>query len=225
MKEPAPVFKGFLIGISVYLLWLISLLFLLNQSVTEFSWWIIPAIFLQAHLYTGLFITAHDGMHGTISPNKKLNNFVGLMCTASYALFSFKKLNVAHHKHHDHVGEDEDPDVHRKALIPWYFTFMFNYLSIMQLVGMAILFNALNIVFELPNLILFWVVPAFLSTFQLFYFGTYVPHKGAPENKHKSTTLPKNHFIAFITCYFFGYHYEHHDHPGVPWWKLYKYKA
>lgn len=147
------------------------------------------------------------------------------MCTASYALFSFKKLNVAHHKHHDHVGEDEDPDVHRKALIPWYFTFMFNYLSIMQLVGMAILFNALNIVFELPNLILFWVVPAFLSTFQLFYFGTYVPHKGAPENKHKSTTLPKNHFIAFITCYFFGYHYEHHDHPGVPWWKLYKYKA
>jgi beta-carotene ketolase (CrtW type) len=25
---------------------------------------------------------------------------------------------------------------------------------------------------------------------------------------------------AFISCYFFGYHYEHHDQPYLPWWKL-----
>ncbi len=27
------------------------------------------------------------------------------------------------------------------------------------------------------NLILFWAIPAMLSAFQLFYFGTYRPHR------------------------------------------------
>jgi hypothetical protein len=30
------------------------------------------------HLYTGLFITAHDAMHGTVSSNPKLNKLIGL---------------------------------------------------------------------------------------------------------------------------------------------------
>jgi fatty acid desaturase len=24
-----------------------------------------------------------------------------------------------------------------------------------------------------------------------------------------------------LTCYFFGYHWEHHEAPGIPWWQLY----
>ena len=30
-------------------------------------------ILLQGYLYTGLFITAHDAMHGTVSKNKFIN--------------------------------------------------------------------------------------------------------------------------------------------------------
>ncbi|RZL43682.1 MAG: fatty acid desaturase, partial [Pedobacter sp.] len=29
----------------------------------------------------------------------------------------------------------------------------------------------------------------------------------------------------FITCYFFGYHLEHHQKPATPWWQLYKSKT
>ncbi|MCC5658983.1 fatty acid desaturase [Nostoc sp. XA010] len=30
-----------------------------------------------------------------------------------------------------------------------------------------------------------------------------------------------------MSCYYFGYHQEHHEYPDVPWWKLpaYKHKA
>jgi beta-carotene ketolase (CrtW type) len=27
-----------------------------------------------------------------------------------------------------------------------------------------------------------------------------------------------------LSCYFFGYHYEHHESPQTPWWKLYQIK-
>ncbi|MDQ1141520.1 fatty acid desaturase [Pedobacter agri] len=37
------------------------------------------------HLYTGLFITAHDAMHGTISSNKTINNFFGYLAVFIYA--------------------------------------------------------------------------------------------------------------------------------------------
>jgi beta-carotene ketolase (CrtW type) len=27
-----------------------------------------------------------------------------------------------------------------------------------------------------------------------------------------------------LSCYFFGYHFEHHDSPGTPWWRLWRVK-
>jgi len=74
--------------------------------------------------------------------------------------------------------------------------------------------------------VLFWIIPSVLATFQLFFFGTYLPHSGEHEsdNRHKSSTQSKNHIWAFLSCYFFGYHYEHHEKPYVPWWQLYKEK-
>jgi beta-carotene ketolase (CrtW type) len=87
---------------------------------------------------------------------------------------------------------------------------------------MAILFNVLKLWLPQSNLLLFWVAPSLLSTFQLFYFGTYLPHKGEHDNRHQSRSQKKNHVAAFFSCYFFGYHYEHHDSPGTPWWRLWK---
>ncbi len=42
---------------------------------------------------------------------------------------------------------------------------------------MAVAFNILKIWFDEFSIIMFWVIPAFLETFQLFFFGTYLPHK------------------------------------------------
>jgi len=27
-------------------------------------------------------------------------------------------------------------------------------------------------------------------------------------------------WLSLLTCYHFGYHREHHEAPGVPWWRL-----
>lgn len=182
-------------------------------------------ILIQMHLYTGLFITAHDAMHGTVAPtNKSLNKAIGQICTFCYALFPFQKLYTKHHQHHQFVHSAQDPDYHEGNFFVWYFQFIKQYISWWQIVAMAIIYNVLKIWVSEQNLLLFWVVPSLLSTLQLFYFGTYLPHKGEHQNKHQSKTQSKNHIWAFFSCYFFGYHYEHHDSPATPWWRLWKEK-
>jgi beta-carotene ketolase (CrtW type) len=215
---------GVFIALLVIALWVTSTVLLMQWRVNFTNPLLYLFILVQMHLYTGLFITAHDAMHGTVSSNKNINNGVGYIVTFLYAAFLYPKLYTKHHKHHSHVHTDEDPDYHQGSFIAWYIRFIRNYLSIWQVVFMALLFNILKIWIPQANLILFWVLPSLLSTLQLFYFGTYLPHKGEHDNEYHSRTQSKNHFVAFFTCYFFGYHYEHHASPATPWWKLWQAK-
>lgn len=215
---------GILVALAVIFGWAICLVSLLGWN---FSWnnpLVYIMILVQTHLYTGLFITAHDAMHGTVSSSGKFNLLIGQVCTALYAAFSFKKLMVKHHQHHRHVHSDLDPDYHEGSFPVWYFHFMKEYMSVLQIVIMAVLFNILTIWFTEVNILLFWVAPALLSTLQLFFFGTWLPHHGEHQNIHHSRSLKKNHLVGFFSCYFFGYHYEHHEWPGTPWWKLWRMK-
>jgi beta-carotene ketolase (CrtW type) len=213
---------GLLIAFIVIACWALSITLLMQWTVNFANPLLYLFILVQMHLYTGLFITAHDAMHGTISPNKKLNDFAGYTCTLLYASFWYPKLYAKHHQHHSHVHTKNDPDYHEGNFIQWYIRFIRNYLSVWQIVVMAVLFNILKLWIPQPNLLLFWVLPSLLSTLQLFYFGTYLPHKGEHDNKYQSRSQSKNHVVAFLSCYFFGYHYEHHDAPWLPWWKLWR---
>lgn len=216
-------YKGLLIASSIIILWFSNLNFALQTNLSFFSPLSYLLLLLQTHLFTGLFITAHDAMHGTIFPkNKKLNNAIGHLSTFLYAFFPYHKLKTEHIKHHKHVHTDQDPDYYEGNFWVWYVQFLKHYISIWQILGYAITFNILKLFFPTENLLFFWIIPAILSTFQLFYFGTYRPHKGEHNNQHYARSQNKNHFWAFITCYFFGYHYEHHDKPYVPWWLLWK---
>ncbi|MEO6149050.1 MAG: fatty acid desaturase [Mucilaginibacter sp.] len=218
----APSHIGLLIALLVLTCWSVSIVLLMQWDVDFANPLTYFFILVQMHLYTGLFITAHDSMHGTVSPNRKLNDAIGFICTFLYASFWYPKLYTKHHQHHNHVHTTDDPDYHNGGFAAWYFRFMRNYLSIWQVVIMAIIFNVLKLWIPQANLLLFWVAPSLLSTLQLFYFGTYLPHKGEHDNKHFARSQPRNHVAAFFSCYFFGYHYEHHDSPGTPWWKLWQ---
>ncbi|MXV14747.1 fatty acid desaturase [Hufsiella ginkgonis] len=218
-------YQGLLIATLLVSTWAFSLAFLLTR---DFSWTdplVYAAVLIQAHLYTGLFITAHDAMHGTVSSNRAINSFTGQLCTLLYALFPYRKLYRKHHEHHRYVHTGDDPDHHPGKFWPWYAGFIASYISWWQIAAMAVLFNLLKVWFPEKNLLLFWVLPSLLSTLQLFYFGTWLPHHGEHENKHHSRTQRKNHLAAFLSCYFFGYHLEHHEQPAVPWWQLWKLKA
>ncbi|WP_460541891.1 fatty acid desaturase [Echinicola sediminis] len=210
---------------ALILAWFTSLWFLLSWELVSASPLILIAILVQTHLYTGLFITAHDAMHGNISKNNTINHAIGWLAAILFSFNFYDRLYPQHHQHHRFVATGKDPDYHRSdSFFPWYWSFISTYVSVKQLLLMGVAFWSLQLFFSIENLLLFWILPALLSTFQLFYFGTFLPHKGEHKNQHKSGTLSKNHFLAFLSCYFFGYHYEHHDSPGTPWWRLWRLK-
>ncbi len=220
--------RGISVALVIIAAWLSLLLFLLGTFTIN---WYSPTtyllVLLQTHLYTGLFITAHDAMHGAVSSNRKLNKRIGQFAALLFAFNSYNKLLPKHHEHHRFVATDQDPDYHKsQTFFIWYFSFLKQYVVWWQIVAMAVTYNLLKLLFPQENVILFWIVPSLLATLQLFYFGTYLPHRGEHKqhNRHKSGSQPKNHFMAFLSCYFFGYHWEHHNYPATPWWQLWKKK-
>jgi beta-carotene ketolase (CrtW type) len=222
---------GILIAAIVIGVWGAHLFYILSSVQVDFA---SPLFYfhmlLQGYLYTGLFITGHDAMHKTVSRNRKVNKFVGRLSSFLFAGLSYDRLVKNHFKHHKYPGTDQDPDFYVKSqnFFVWWAVFLYRYTTITQLIIMAVLFNVLNYFFVEINVIMFWVVPAFLGTFQLFFFGTYLPHR-KPHSEtmepHKARTQKKNHLWAMLSCYFFGYHFEHHDAPHQPWWRLYKSKT
>jgi len=221
---------GIFIASLIILLWLEHLLYALLFVEPDFSsFWFYLHILIQTYLYTGLFITGHDAMHGTVSDNRRLNNFFGHLATTLFAFLSFKKLSKKHYQHHLYPATEKDPDFSPNSnnFFIWWFVFMKNYITWWQILLMAITFNILLLWFTEFQLLAFWVTPAILSTLQLFFFGTYLPHRRPFKEKmapHNSRTLPKNHFVAMLSCYFFGYHWEHHESPTTPWWQIYRTK-
>ncbi len=214
----------------IFAVWLALLTFTLAFYQPN---WTSPAPYLlallQMHLYTGLFITAHDAMHGVVSANKRLNNAIGTIAALLFAFNWFPGMLPKHHAHHRHVGTNEDPDFHddrHPSFLFWLLRFAWNYLTWWQVALMALTYNVFKLYFPAVNVIVFWMLPAVLATLQLFFFGTYLPHRGEHEagNLHHSRSQFRHHVWAFVSCYFFGYHYEHHDQPYLPWWRLWRTK-
>lgn len=223
---------GVLIALIIISAWFLHLYYSLFHLYVDFSnMWTYLHILLQAFLYTGLFITAHDAMHRTVSPNGKINDLIGRISSLLFAGMSYSKLLKNHHLHHKYPASEKDPDFYTKSqnFFVWWAVFFYRYATITQILIMAAAFNVLKFIFEVPeiNLWFYWIIPAFLGALQLFYFGTYIPHREPHTEEmgiHKARTLPKNHLLALLTCYFFGYHREHHEGPHVPWWQLWKTK-
>ena len=219
------------IASTVILLWGSHLAWCLRYPVDFSS---LPAylhILVQAYLYTGLFITAHDSMHGSISRQRAVNRAFGQLALWLFAAFPYQRMFSNHMAHHRRPGTAEDPDFDVRHQDParWFLRFFFSYVTPLQLLALALLFNIMQHLLKVPvaNLIAFWVIPAFLGTFQLFFFGTWQPHHlpHTPDmGVHKSRTLRRNHLLAMLSCWFFGYHREHHESPRTPWWLLYTLK-
>jgi beta-carotene ketolase (CrtW type) len=218
---------------------LLSAAALIGAWVASFVWcvltpsmsWPVGALLvaLNTFLSTGLFITAHDAMHGLVLPGSSRGNAaVGQLALGLYAGFAYRPLRDAHLQHHRTPATAEDPDFHdgrRSGFWAWYACFLLRYVSLGQLVRMALMFNVLVHLLGLApqRLLTFWVAPALLSTLQLFYFGTYRTHRlppGGYTDVHRATSNDLPVWLSLLTCFHFGYHHEHHAHAGVPWWRL-----
>jgi beta-carotene ketolase (CrtW type) len=225
---------GVAIAVTILASWGLHLVVLLGWGASLLPTWLWPlSIGLQTFLHTGLFITAHDAMHGTVCPRHEgLNDALGRIAVVLYALFSYESLRREHWAHHDHPVTASDPDAAdegRAGWLAWYLDFMGTYLGVGQLIGMAVVYNVLmhGIGLSAMALNLFWVLPSLLSTLQLFTFGTYLPHRredGTFRDEHRARSNDYAPWLSFLTCYHFGYHWEHHARPHLPWWRLPAYR-
>jgi len=186
-------------------------------------------VLLQSWLSVGLFIVAHDAIHGSLAPGRtRLNAAVGQLCVGLYAGFSYRKLAAAHRLHHVAPGTADDPDFHvggPRTFAPWLVAFFrrhFGWVEFARLTAVLVAYLALGA--AVSNLLVFWALPAILSALQLFTFGTWLPHRhdadGAFADEHRTRSLPYPWLLSLATCFHFGRHHEHHLWPHVPWWRL-----
>ena len=195
---------GVFIALLVIISWASHLAYmLLLQPVNLLDVWFWVHMLIQTWLFTGLFITAHDSMHGTISANRKLNNVIGFSATLLFAGMWYPMLIKKHKMLHVNPGTALDPDYYtgKQNFFIWWFSFMKSYVTIWQILIMAGLFNLGLLFFSEIQLIVLWIIPSILATFQLFYFGTYLPHRLPHITEmgiYKSRTLKKNYLWAML---------------------------
>jgi len=220
-------------------IWIGSLVFVFRLDVATLGpMGIVTVLLGRTFIQTGLFIVAHDAIHGSVLPgNHRVNHWCGQLALALYALLPYQKLAHYHWQHHLQPGRIGDPDFHdgvRNNPGAWYLEFMQDYLDFRQKVvlffGMKVTFLTLYLGFHvpIPNLFLFWVFPIVLSSMQLFYFGIYLPHRAGSaaippsphQNSHNAVSSDRPVWWSFLTCYHFGYHWEHHEYPALPWYRL-----
>ena len=180
-------------------------------------------------LNVGLFIVAHDCMHGSLAPGRPaVNRWVGRVALALYAGFWFDRFLAKHRAHHRHAGTADDPDFaedHPTRFWPWYLNFFREYFGVREFAVLFAIFWFYLLVLGAPplNMILFWGVPSILSSLQLFAFGTFLPHRHDEEafgDRHRARSNDYPAWLSLLTCFHFGYHHEHHRAPHLPWWKL-----
>ena len=230
----ADLWIGPLVAFAITTLWISSLIFILSTNFSQLNpLWILPALLWRTFIQTGLFIIAHDAIHGNVFPKSRLlNHWIGSLALTLYGFLPYKELSLSHWKHHRSPGQSDDPDFHdgiHQSFFEWYLMFMTKYLDAELrckfLLCMIITFCTLRFGFQVSgfNLFMFWLLPLVLSSLQLFFFGTYLPHRASDTETHDSHHAVSSKYptlLSFVTCYHFGYHWEHHEYPDVAWYGL-----
>jgi beta-carotene ketolase (CrtW type) len=222
------------IALGIIAVWVTSLVVLLPLPLSQISLiWVFLAVLGRSFVHTGLFIMAHDAIHISLVPqSKSINDAIGRLAIWLYAFFPYEECRTKHWKHHRHPAQIGDPDFHdgiNDRPISWYFKFMREYLPLRQL---GILLSNWGVIWalcsqiwgiSLVNYVLFAIVPLLLSSLQLFVFGTYLPHRGHhphSTNFHRARSSSYPVLWSFLMCYHFDYHWEHHEYPKIPWYRL-----
>ncbi|MFN6357180.1 MAG: fatty acid desaturase [Cyanobacteriota bacterium] len=229
--------RGLLLAAGIVLGWLGSWLLLLPTSLSHLHPILIGlAVVGRTLLQTGLFIVAHDAMHGTLWPGQpKANHRIGALALQLYAALPYTNCRANHELHHRHAGSLADPDHHGEAkpgLASWYLRFMAAYLSPSQLTALVLSWLALAglaATFSsspVANVLLYGALPVWLSSLQLFLVGTFLPHRpyasgpGPSPDDHQPRSLNLPGWLSLLACFHFGYHWEHHAFPHLAWHEL-----
>ncbi|MBX7513368.1 fatty acid desaturase [Qipengyuania sp. GH38] len=222
---------GLALAFAIFASWLALHLF--AMFVFELTWQTLPVALamavVQCWLSVGLFIVSHDAMHGSLAPGGgRLNGLIGGALLFLYAGFGWRKMRDAHFAHHKAPGTADDPDFsadHPTRFWPWYGTFLKRYFGWQSVLFVSSVVTIYWAVFSISALkiVLLYGAPAIASSLQLFYFGTYRPHRHDDvgfTDRHNARSDGFSSLASLASCFHFGYHHEHHLAPHVPWWGL-----
>ncbi|MEM9088383.1 MAG: fatty acid desaturase [Cyanobacteria bacterium P01_F01_bin.53] len=228
---------GLIVSVSLLLAWGLSLLGLLPLDLSVCApIELILSILLRTFLHTGLFVIAHDAMHGNVLPSYPVENrWLGQLALGLYGFLPYQTACDFHRQHHVYPAQTRDPDFCERGkeilglyVVRWYLSFISNYVTLPTLgrisIGMGCTLLSLILLghIAIQNIVLFWLLPWVLISRPLFLFGTFLPHfVSVRDNKKrlvKSFYYPP--LFSLLICYHFSYHQEHHTCPKVPWYLL-----
>jgi beta-carotene/zeaxanthin 4-ketolase len=236
----SPGHKGLWLAGLIVLGWLVSLAAVLLLAPQERAWPVLLAVvLLRTMVHTGLFIVAHDAMHGLLLPNQpRWNHRLGALALALYGALGYGRCLRNHQLHHRQQATSIDPDFPGEpgsGAFGWYVHFMGGYLRPQQmgllLSGWGLLVAALSLLLQvgwrtaLVRVLLGCTLPLLLSSVQLFVVGTYLPHRVQRLQPQQAAaagpiSLDWPQWLSLLACYHFGYHREHHEQPGLAWFQL-----
>jgi fatty acid desaturase len=210
-----------------------------------------------ALLAAGIAITAvalntfpllmHEGMHGTLLPNRGWNRVISV-CLGSVFLMSFTAYRVLHIRHHRYLGDPRDPDDYhnysRSLPVVWSLHFVrlvvgpLLYLGMIPVLALKygsqaqrmlicceyaillLIYSMLLRAFPLHALLVVWIVPLLLvGLFTAIRGFTQHGITDATDPYLASRTMLPHPLIAFFLLNE-NYHLEHHLFPEVPSYHL-----
>ncbi len=208
-----------------------------------------PLYLLAAASLHGISLFTHEAVHGTLMRNRQANGLLGAVC-AWPVLQNFSAYRVLHLRHHNHLGEEGDPDhydnytrwswlvfaMHWGRLIAGYPA----YITMIPILGLrhgkgwekvwiilevmcvaAMVAGAMWLPIPRGLLLHGWLVP-------MLFINTLVNIRGMSQHtllEEASDTIRGTRSILTnqVTAFFMcneNYHLEHHLYPGVPWYNL-----
>jgi fatty acid desaturase len=222
------------------------------------AWWqwvlLLPVYLLAAASLHGISLFTHEAVHGTLSKNRAWNDLLGAAC-AIPVLQNCSAYRVLHLRHHNHLGEEGDPD-HYANYTRWtWMVFIMNWLRL--LVGYPVYIVAIPILgFKHGNAkaragifaeltataLLIWAILASPIPgawllhgwlIPMLFINTMVNIRGMSQHtllEHADDEIRGTRSIltAPLVRFFMcneNYHLEHHLYPGVPWHQLPKVHA
>jgi len=84
---------------------------LLLWSFLAGAWWLaIPLVLALAHLMHGHLLAFHEAAHGSLCPNPRINDALGVFI-GMFSFMGFSLYRAAHYSHHSYLGTERDEEL------------------------------------------------------------------------------------------------------------------
>lgn len=225
----------------------VALWALVAAGLTWWSWPEALAVALLTLASYGSFTVMHEAVHGSLARSSTLNSLLGkLMSVGMGPMSSYTAYRMLHLEHHEHTNDAAlDPDVYSGVGPRWWLPFswlttdLYYYWFYLGSLGRRPMGDQLRVIGENAlllgaasalvwqghgrEMLLYWFLPARITTTLLAWLFNYLPHRPyrvrASEDPLRATGVycPESRLVRLLSA---GHnlHQVHHLFPGIPFY-------